>query len=46
MKNAMRILLLLLALSLCLSVAGCKDKSVEETVPTGTERFQFSKGNK
>ena len=37
MKNAMRILLLLLALSLCLMVAGCKDKSVEETVPTGTE---------
>ena len=37
MKNAMRILLLLLALSLCLFVAGCKDKSVEETVPTGTE---------
>ena len=37
MKNAMRILLLLLALSLCLFVAGCKEEAVEETVPSGTE---------
>ena len=33
----MRILLLLLALSLCLFVAGCKEEVVEETVPSGTE---------